>query len=52
MFSFAISDAIVGLLLSTYRWKALPEQNMNMQKYFNNNLLLLNPKRMKNIYKI
>ena len=48
--SVSISETTVGLLLSRYRWKALPEQNMNMQKYFNNTLLLLNPNRMKNMH--
>ena len=36
--------------LLMYLWKALPEQNINMQKYFNNALLLLNPKTMKNMH--
>ena len=29
MFSLAISETTVGLSLSRYRWKALPEQNIN-----------------------
>ena len=40
----------VGLSLSKYRWKALPEQNINVQNYFNNTLLSLNPKRMQNMH--
>ena len=40
MFLLAISETTDGLLL--YRWKAFPEQNINMQKYFNNTLLSLN----------
>ena len=51
MFLLAISETTVGLSLSTYHWKALPEQNINMQKYFNNSLLSSNPeKRMKNVH--
>ena len=30
MFVLAISEAIVGLSLSVYYWKGLPERNMNM----------------------
>ena len=50
MFPLAISEATVGLSLSVYRRKALPERNMNMQKYFSNALLSLNPMRMKNMH--
>ena len=50
MFLLAISETSVGLSLSIYRWKALPEQNINMQKYFNNTLLSSNPKRMKSVH--
>ena len=47
MFLLTISETSVGLSLSIYHWKALPEQNVNMQKYFNNNLLSSSSKRMK-----
>ena len=47
MFLLAIIETAVGLSLSMYRWNALPEQNINISKYFNNTLLSLNPKRIK-----
>ena len=30
MFLLAISETSVGMLISIYRWKALPKQNINM----------------------
>ena len=48
MLLLAISEKIVGLSLSIYRWKALPEQNIIMEKYFTNTLLSSNPNRIKN----
>ena len=50
MFLVALSEASVGLSLSIYRWKALPVQNMNMQKYFNHTFLKLNLNKMKNMH--
>ena len=43
----AISETRVGFSLAINRWKAVLEKNMNMEKYFNNNLLSVNPKRIK-----
>ena len=45
MFLLTISETTVRLSfnLLIYLWKALPEQNINMWKYINNALLLLNP---------
>ena len=41
----------LSLSKSQRHWKRkLPEQNMNMWKYSNNNLLLLNPKMMTNMH--
>ena len=45
MFLLAIYETSVGLSLFIYRWKALPEQNINMLKYFNTTSLSSNPKR-------
>ena len=35
MFLPAISETSVGLSLSIYRWKTLPEQNVNITLYLN-----------------
>ena len=50
MFLLATSVTTDGLSLSIYYWKALLEQNKNMQIYLNKTVLLLNPKRMKNMH--
>ena len=34
MFLLAISETTVGLSLSIYHWKVVPEQNINMKKIF------------------
>ena len=39
MFLLATSEKSVGLSLLIYRWKALPEQKINMLKCFKNTLL-------------
>ena len=47
MFLLAISATSIGLSLSIYRWKVLPELNIHINKYLNNTLLSLSPKKMK-----
>ena len=50
MILLAISEPSVGLSLSIHRWKALPQQNMNIQIYFGNTLLSLNRRGMKHTH--
>ena len=47
MFLLAISETSVGLSLSIYHWKVLPEHNLNMKKFVHNTLMSSNPIRMK-----
>ena len=52
MLLLSIFVSVVGLLPFISGRQALPEQNMNIYKYFHNNLWSLNTKMLKNMHNI